>query len=615
MSSLYEFKQEDAFRFANSTGIKTKGNNRELQFLECPYCHGGAHKDKYTFSISMDDGRFQCKRASCSVKGNMITLAKDFSFELTTDVSRYHNISNYNNRFRKFKKANIDSDDRAIAYMHSRCISSAVCKKYEVAMVKDSKSQLAFPFKNPAGEITFIKYRNIDYVKGGKGHKEWCEENCMPILFGMYQCNLDNKTLILTEGQLDSLSVAEAGYENAVSVPIGMNGFTWIPHCWDWVHQFEKIIVFGDYEKGRISLLDEVNKRFNLQVLHVREEDYLDCKDANDILRKYGVEQVRKCVDNAVRMPLQHILSLADVKDVNIFEIPKLSTGFRDLDAMLYGGLPFGGLTLVSGKPGEGKSTVASQIIINAINQNHKCFVYSGELPNHTFKAWMNYQVAGPNHIDTYQDSKWHDTRYTLSHTDSQHINSWYADKCFLYDNNMIDGDERESLIKTIESAIQQYGVDVVLIDNLMTALDLEKVDSFDKYDKQSMFVKKLARIALKYNALIMLVAHKRKNNYSTNENDEIAGSSDISNLATMTLVYEKSTNIEPSQRLLKVSKNRMFGKLNLDGWIVNYDEKSKRIYGANDDVNVEYGWTKLQEFVAVDYEDYELPFGDDDNG
>ena len=65
----------------------------------------------------------------------------------------------------------------------------------------------------------------------------------------MNNCNLENKTLILTEGQLDSLSVTECGFENAVSVPTGMNGFTWVPHCWDWVHNFEKIIVFGDLDK------------------------------------------------------------------------------------------------------------------------------------------------------------------------------------------------------------------------------------------------------------------------------------------------------------------------------------------------------------------------------
>ena len=612
INEIYEFKQEDVFRFANSTGAKTKIKGKELHFQYCPYCHGGKNRDKFTFSINMDDGRYTCLRSSCSVKGNMITLARDLGFELSEDFVRYYNMDNYNStHFRKFKEVHIQSKDKAVEYLKIRGISENVCRRYELTIKDGTENILVFPFKNPEGEMKFIKYRNIEYQKGvSDGSKEWCERGCMPILFGMNQCNIENKTLILTEGQLDSLSVTESGFENAVSVPTGMNGFTWVPHCWDWIHNFEKLIVFGDFEKGKISLLDEIKKRFNIKIFHVREEDYLDCKDANEILIKYGQSQINKCIKNAKAVPVNHIISLADVEYVNIFEIPKLKTGIHELDSLLYGGLPFGGLTLIAGKPGEGKSTVASQILINAMEKDYKCFVYSGELPNHTFKAWMNYQIAGAKHIRKYQDSIWKDWRYVVDEKEIEKINAWYADKCFLYDNNIIDGDEKESIVKTVEESIQQYGTQVILIDNLMTALDLEQVQSFDKYDKQSMFVKKLARIALKYNVLIILVAHKRKNNFSANENDEISGSGDISNLAMLTLVYEKSKDIEQSQRLLKVSKNRLFGKLETDGWIMNYDEVSKRIYGLNDDVNVEYGWIKINDFVPITEDmELEIPF------
>ena len=94
-----------------------------------------------------------------------------------------------------------------------------------------------------------------------------------------------------------------------------------------------------------------------------------------------------------------------------------------------------------------------------------------------------------------------------------------------LYDNSFLEDDETESLIDTVKNVIMQYGVRVILLDNLMTAIDLEDSSTTDKNEKQSLFVKKLARMALKYNVLIILVAHKRKNNFSTDENDEISGS------------------------------------------------------------------------------------------
>lgn len=610
-NNIYEFQSDDAFRFSRFVGAECFPKGDELRFKFCPYCRGGKNRDKNTFYINLKTGQYTCQRSSCGSKGNMITLARDFDFELSENVTRYLNLNNYNGKFKSFRDAHIESKDRAIAYLLSRGISAETCKKYEITIHRDNGSVLVFPFKDEAGHIKLIKYRNIDFVKGKtKGSKEWCESNCMPILFGMNQCNFENKTLVLTEGQMDSLSLSDSGIENAVSVPYGVNAFTWVPHCWEFINRFEKIIVFGDHEKGKVTLVDDIAARFKIQVAKVREVDYKGCKDANEILQKHGKQALIDAVNRAENLPIKNIVDLADVEPIDVFKIKKLSTGIRGLDALLYGGIPFGGVTLIAGKPGEGKSTVASQILINAIEQNYSCLAYSGELTNGNFKAWMNFQVAGPNHIQEYQDDFLHDTRYKISDTNKNLINEWYRGKCFLYDNSSIDGDEKENLLFTVENAILRYGINVVLIDNLMTALDLEKINSFDKYDKQSAFVKKLARLAVKYDVVILLVAHKRKNNFSANDNDEISGSGDIANLATITLVYEKDNDLQEGQRRLKVSKNRLFGKLNTAGWIMEFNEKSKRIYGEKDDVNTEYSWTSNMPndgFVDVDYK--ECPF------
>ena len=56
-NEIYEFRQEDAFRFANSIGANTKIKGKELHFQYCPYCRGGKKRDKFTFSINLNDGR------------------------------------------------------------------------------------------------------------------------------------------------------------------------------------------------------------------------------------------------------------------------------------------------------------------------------------------------------------------------------------------------------------------------------------------------------------------------------------------------------------------------------------------------------------------------------
>lgn len=591
MYSPYEFKEQDAFDFAYHVHAETNVRNGELFFKTCPYCNPKPTRDNIkTFSINLRTGQFKCLRASCGVSGNMITLAKDFDFSLGNEIDEYYKPKKQYRTFKKQEKP-IEPKPEAIQYLESRGISEAVAKEYEITVQTDKPNILVFPFYDDKGRLQFIKYRKTDYDKSKDKNKEWCEANCKPILFGMKQCK-DFSRLVITEGQIDSLSVATAGIDNAVSVPTGAKGFTWVPYCWNWINQFEEIVVFGDFEKGHITLLDELSKRLKITVKHVREEDYKDCKDANEILKKYGKEQVRKCVENAVVVPIKQVKQLADVRRVDIFKLPKMKTGIKQVDRLLYGGLPFGGVTLISGKTGEGKSVLASQIMINAVQQGYNCFAYSGELVDSQFQSIMDFQIAGSRHIIEYQN-EWGDKGYNISDLNRNMIADWYRDKFWLYDNSVIDNDEQESLVTVTENVIMQYGVKVVLLDNLMTAIDLEATNGSDKYERQGLFVKKLARLATRHNALILLVAHKRKNNFSTNENDEISGSSDISNLAMVTIAYEKNSEIQASQRLLKVSKNRLFGKTETKGYILDYDEKSKRIYGQGDDLYVDYGWNK----------------------
>lgn len=591
MYSPYEFKEQDAFNFAHHVHAETNVRNGELFFKVCPYCNPKPTRDNIkTFSINLKTGQFKCLRASCGVSGNMIVLSKDFDFSLGNEIDEYYQPKKQYRKFKKIEKP-IEPKPEAIQYLESRGISEAIAKEYEITVQTNKPNILVFPFYDEKGMLQFVKYRKTDYDKVKDKNKEWCEANCKPILFGMKQCK-DFTSLTICEGQMDQLSVAEAGIRNSVSVPTGAKGFTWIPYCWNWINQFEEIVVFGDFEKGHITLLDELSRRLKITVKHVREEDYKDCKDANEILKKYGKEQVRACVENAVIVPMKQVKPLSSVKNVDIFKLPKLQTGIRQVDRLLYGGLPFGGMTLISGKTGEGKSVLASQIMISAVSQGYKCFAYSGELVDFQFKNIMDFQIAGSRHIFEYQNG-WGDSAYNISETNRNLISDWYDDKFWIYDNSIIENDEQESLVTVTENVIMQYGVKVVLLDNLMTAIDLETTYGSDKYERQGLFVKKLARLAARHNALILLVAHKRKNNFSTNENDEISGSSDISNLAMVTIAYEKNSEIEQSQRLLKVSKNRLFGKTETKGYIMDYDEKSKRIYGNGDNLFIDYGWNK----------------------
>ena len=609
---MYNFDidiKEAVYNLSQQTGISFKKVRNEYSFVRCPYCNQKADPNQRKFSVNERTGQFQCFRASCSAKGNILTLAKDFNLDLGSTANEYYGLG----RQRHYKytplKEPIESKDAAIEYLKGRGISEEICRKYQITATDDGN--VVFPFIDEKNNLQFIKYRNPDPKEGQS--KEWCEKERKPILFGMYQCNLEDKTLIITEGQIDSLSVAEAGFKNVVSVPTGKNGFTWIPYCWDWMMKFNKIIVFGDHENGQITLYKEIMQRWDSKVWHVREEDYKDCKDANEILQKYGSRQIRKCINDAVRKPIQEVIQLADVEDLNPYDIPKVATGIKQVDDLLCGGLPLGQMVLLTGKAGEGKSTFASQILVNAIQQGFKIFAYSGELPNYVFKSWIDFQSVGSEFIDN-NWGKW-GTFYSLKPGIKEQLIPWYKNRFWLYDNRVQEFSEEDptGLVKLIEKVIQQYGVKVLLLDNLMTGLDMEQNIGTDKYERQSLFVKMLIRIALKYNVLILLVAHKRKTYGNDSVNDSVSGSLDIVNLASIVMSYEKVPDkmiklqkATAKDRILKVTKNRLFGNVENYGFVMHYEPKCKRVYISESEKNTVYGW---KEYEQMEIETEEFPF------
>lgn len=596
--SIYEFDRNDAIRFAEEQRISHRIHGDELQFSRCPYCRNKTD-DKNTFAINLRTGQFKCLRASCNAHGNMITLARDFGFSLGTDVDEYFN--------RKRRYRDLSRYPRpitrppAVRYLEGRGISPEIAEKYGITTQKKNDNVLVFPFFDEAGQMQFIKYRKTDFDKTKDKNKEWCERDCKPILFGMDQCNAEeSKVLVLTEGQIDSLSVAEAfdGEVNAVSVPTGANGFTWVPYCWDFLGKFSELIVFGDHEKGRITLLDEMRKRFHGTVKHVQETAYKDCKDANELLVKYGKDAVVEAVETAVAVENKRIKRLSEVEHRDMSQMKALNTGISKLNKTI-GGFYFGQLIILTGERGLGKSTLGSQFVMHAVNQGVTSFCYSGELPEWFFQDWFDRQCAGRDNINV-SESELGFKNYMIDPAALELIHDWYRELIYIYDNSVVgsEDDENESILETLETAIKQYGCRFLMIDNLMTAIsdDLKS----DLYRQQSAFVRALAEMAKKYDVIILLIVHPRKRQGNTFSNDEVAGSSNITNLADVVLNYAQPPNdmdIVPD-RVLQVTKNRLSGTTGtINLW---YDIPSKRILEAIGMHRLDLGWDIVDDFMNL---------------
>lgn len=606
--SIYEFKEEDAREFARFIGAKVRRSGDELIFAQCPFCRGDTKGNKEKFAINLKTGQYNCFRSSCRAKGNMITLSRTFDFPLPGYADEYYNQRTHYMDFSKAPKP--EPTDIAIEYMKSRGIPEEITRKYQITTDKKNNDLIIFPFYDENNVLQLIKYRNTKANKENGLSKEFVMKDqktgmsCKPILFGMNHCDPDQEggRLIITEGQIDSLSVAAVGYQNVVSVPFGCNGFTWVPYCHNFLRQFKTLVVFGDHEHGVITLLEDMQKYFYGQVLHVKPENYKDCKDANDILRRYGEEQIRECVEMAIPVVNANFVKLSEIRPRPLKEMDSFRSGIESLDRIL-GGLYFGQLIILTGERGEGKSTLSNQLALRAVDSGVRTLIYSGELPNGSLRYWVDTQAAGPDYMEEHQNG-FGDKEYTISERVMDDIQEWYSDNLWIYQNRYLEdeeADEDEAVMDLIQEAAKE-GFRFIIIDNLMTAMEDDA--RIDLYRAQTKFVKQLSRIAKARDILIVLVAHQRKNQGTNRTADDVSGSSNITNLADVVLMFGKAKTKDATwPRELTVQKNRLTGKLGktIPIW---YDESSRRV---NDTQRFDWAFGWDQAFHEI--EDIPNPF------
>ena len=294
----YELKPSDVYDLARVLDADVHEKGGELFFTYCPYCRGGESRDKNTFSVNLTSGAFKCFRSGCGKAGHFVELARDFHYQLDFDNTTRPKV------YRELPQRPIPVREGAVTYLQSRGIGRAIVERYRITTRRDRPDILVFPFYDENNVLAYVKYRNTRF--NGKGNKEWCEKDAKPVLFGMAQCEGFDR-LVITEGQIDSLTLAECGVPNAVSVPNGCNGFTFLENVWDWIVQFKEIVVFGDCEHGKVTLLDTLQRRLPNTVKAVCMEDYLGEKDANDIFRKYGKQAILTAVENAEVPPVSNV--------------------------------------------------------------------------------------------------------------------------------------------------------------------------------------------------------------------------------------------------------------------------------------------------------------------
>lgn len=312
-----------------------------------------------------------------------------------------------------------------------------------------------------------------------------------------------------------------------------------------------------------------------------------------------------------------------NILDMKFPDMTFVKTGINVIDKKMRG-LGKGQISVWSGLRASGKSSIVSEIGLNAVEDGNNVAYFSGELFAKDFMDWMNLQAAGKAYVVETNNEGFYTTPIEVR----KKVAKWLEGHFWLYNNDY--GNNFREVIQRFEEIIVKNKLDLLILDNLM-ALDISDL-SESKWDAQKEFVLALKAVASKYKIHLAFIAHPRKS-MGFLRFDDIAGTADLGNAVDSAFIvhrvnrdfkrytgemfgWKEDNEIYKATNVIEIVKDRHGG--NQDVFIpLYYEVESKRLKNERSE-NVIYGWCSdkpeeqlptLADFTAVEDDLSDFPF------
>lgn len=519
-----------------------------LKHIPCEECGSSDGNSLYT------DGHTYCFVCSTYQKGeSSMNTVVEFDFEKTNHSFMSGNYTELN----------------------SRNIKRSTCEKWDYMIGHHGADVVHIAnYKNAAGETVAqkIRFRNKEFKVLG-------DAKAMG-LYGMHLWATGGKQVVVTEGEIDALSLSQAQNLKwpVVSVPHGaQSAAKAIRKNLEWLLKFDSVVfMFDNDEAGKAAAVEcaKLLPPNRAKIAH------LPLKDANEMLVAGRSSELLQCMWDATDYRPDGIVAATDLWDqlVTRTAIPFWDFPYKGLNDKLLG-LRRGEICTFTAGSGVGKSAFCREIAYDLMEQGCTVgYVALEENNDRTLLGFMGIHANKPLHqlpeiaVEQYRDSYDH-----------------VAPKLFLYDH--WGSTESDNLLDKIRFLVHGCECDVIILDHL--SMVVSGVTSDDAADERRLIdntMTALRKLVEELQCGMILVSHLRRpqgdRGYERGQEtslNSLRGSHAIAQLSDAVIGLERDQQGEqPNVTTIRVLKNRFTGDTGVAGF-TEYQRETGRLRELDD--------------------------------
>jgi archaellum biogenesis ATPase FlaH/5S rRNA maturation endonuclease (ribonuclease M5) len=523
---------------------KDPDHNGEMGIKECPLC--GDTKWHFSINVFKEGSPYQCFK--CSEKGNLVTLQRNLGDKTTQprrsnnggtmrSLGEYVGLPATKKTYKTLKAESVEgayqdlisNRHNALTALEDRGIKRETIDYFKVGVTTEPNGHAgpipfwSFPYWTDRDEVGLVKYRSVP-----PHEKELKREKDMEsVLYNQRAIDYSAKSIVICEGEIDTMAVWQSGCTNVIGVSIGAKSFRneWVKI----LEGFDDVVLIFDQDDAGREGRDEVVRRLGEE--RVRLVDLPTGMDANDVLQEMGGAVLNRMIEDASAVPIEGVLHISDALE-QIQE--SLLFGDSADDGIMWhheamnetvGPIVPGTLIICTGRRGTGKTTLLIQNALEWARAGIPVLVWCGEMTPKRLAMKIIQALMGVK-VKEITEELLADCFEMLSQIP-------------IYLGYHATSPTKEVIETMSVQAYKRFGVKMFIIDNLLCISQ----NARDPMVEEGRVAQVLNNFCIKYDANVILVAHPRKTDDDVVETaNDIKGNSNVINLASQAFtVFRKS--------------------------------------------------------------------------